>query len=133
MEFSIADPFLLLKAPPHDTLKAQDIPSYAGKEIRLMGYLVTVKYTRTVKGDIMNFGTFLDRDGQWIDTVHFPPVIRQYPLTGRGIYLLEGKVSEEFNFYTIEISSCKKLAYWNAADDHPNPVTNQSPKTSIDN
>ncbi|QDH79484.1 DNA polymerase III subunit alpha [Echinicola soli] len=119
MEFSIADPFLLLKSPPQNTVKARDIKSYTGKEIQLMGYLVTVKYTRTVKGDVMNFGTFLDRDGHWIDTVHFPPVVKQYPLSGRGIYLLQGKVSEEFNFYTIEIISCKKLAYWNAADDHP--------------
>ncbi|GAB3664017.1 hypothetical protein GCM10028791_39580 [Echinicola sediminis] len=116
MEFPLSDPFLLLKNKDIPTIRAKDICQFAGKNVQIIGYLVTVKYTRTVKGDTMNFGTFLDKEGCWIDTVHFPPIVKKSPLTGRGIYLLKGKVTEEFNFYTLEISSCERLPYWNAAE-----------------
>jgi len=117
MEFPLSDPFLLLKNKDVPSIRAKDIRQYTGKDIQIVGYLVTVKYTRTVKGDVMNFGTFLDQEGNWIDTVHFPPIVKKSPLTGRGIYLLKGKVVEEFNFPTLEISSCERLPYWNAAED----------------
>ncbi|AWW31690.1 DNA polymerase III subunit alpha [Echinicola strongylocentroti] len=127
MEFPVDDPFLLLKEQHFPSQKAKDIGRFVGKEVQLLGYLVTVKYTRTVKGDVMNFGTFLDRDGLWIDTVHFPPIVKRFPLTGRGIYLLKGKITEEFDFYTLEITNCQKLAYWNAADDQPSSSTTLTP------
>ena len=57
----------------------------------------------------MYFGTFLDRNGDYIDTVHFPPVARKYPFRGRGVYQLIGKVMEEFDCISIEINSMKKL------------------------
>ena len=41
---------------------------------------------------LMYFGTFLDRDGDFIDTVHFPPVAAKYPFRGKGIYKITGKV-----------------------------------------
>jgi DNA polymerase-3 subunit alpha len=57
----------------------------------------------------MYFGTFLDRNGDYIDTVHFPPVARKYPFRGRGVYQLIGKVMEEFDCISIEVNSMKKL------------------------
>lgn len=57
----------------------------------------------------MYFGTFLDRKGDYLDTVHFPPVARKYPFRGKGVYKLVGKVMEEFDSVSIEISSMKKL------------------------
>ena len=73
------------------------------------GYYVTAKNTATHKGDRMYFGTFLDRNGDYIDTVHFPPVARKYPFRGRGVYQLIGKVMEEFDCISIEVNSMKKL------------------------
>ena len=64
----------------------------------------------------MNFGTFIDKDGDWIDTVHFPPVVKKYPVKGKAIYLIQGKVTQEFDFYSIEVSSCERMGYWNAGD-----------------
>ncbi|WP_186756265.1 DNA polymerase III subunit alpha [Echinicola salinicaeni] len=116
LEFPLEDPFALLKEDHPPGIKARNIASYSGKQVQVLGYLVAIKYTRTVKGDIMNFGTFLDRDGHWIDTVHFPPIVKKFPLTGRGIYLLKGKVTEEFNFHTLEVSACNRLPYWNASE-----------------
>ena len=114
LEFPLDSPFHLLKDQSAAGIRALDIKHYLGKQVQVIVYLVTVKYTRTVKGDVMNFGTFLDREGHWIDTVHFPPVVKKYPLKGRSIYRIRGKVTEEFGFYSIEASTCERMEYWNA-------------------
>lgn len=101
---------LLLEAPPAYILATQ-MPNYQGGTITMVGYLVTVKNTRTSSGKRMQFGTFLDVEEEWIDTVHFPPIAARYPFTGRGIYLLRGKVMEEFGYYTLEVSYMEKLPY----------------------
>jgi DNA polymerase-3 subunit alpha len=59
----------------------------------------------------MNFGTFIDVDGDTIDTVHFPESVRKYPFTGKGIYRLKGFVSEEFGYYSIEVGIMEKLRF----------------------
>jgi error-prone DNA polymerase len=76
-----------------------------------VGQLVTTKYVYTVRKEIMQFGTFLDAAGDFIDTVHFPPSLQQYPFKGMGVYLLLGKVVEEFGFPTVEIRKMAKLPY----------------------
>jgi DNA polymerase-3 subunit alpha len=58
----------------------------------------------------MYFGTFTDLDGNWIDTVHFPPSAKQFPFTGPGCYLITGKVVNEYDFMSIEVSELKRLA-----------------------
>jgi DNA-directed DNA polymerase III PolC len=116
LEFPLESPFHLIKNQELKGIEASQMASFLGKEVQIVAYLVTVKYTKTVKGDVMNFGTFIDRKGDWVDTVHFPPIVKKHPLKGRGIYLIKGKVSAEFEFYTLEVSSCERLAYWNAAD-----------------
>ena len=60
---------------------------------------------------MMNFGTFLDRNGDIIDTVHFPKQARDYPFRGKGVYAMLGKVVEEFGFYSLEVQKMKKMAY----------------------
>jgi DNA polymerase-3 subunit alpha len=59
----------------------------------------------------MYFGTFIDRNGDILDTVHFPEAARKYPFYGKGIYRLTGVISEEFAYYTIEIGEMLKLAF----------------------
>jgi len=59
----------------------------------------------------MNFGTFIDFEGQFIDTVHFPPVAAKYPFRGRGVYAITGKVVSEFGFLSIEVSKMIKQNY----------------------
>ncbi|SHO60592.1 DNA polymerase III subunit alpha [Algoriphagus zhangzhouensis] len=117
LEFPLDSPFHLIKDQSIQGIKACEMTQYLGKQITILGYLVTVKYTRTVKGDVMHFGTFLDRDGDWIDTVHFPPVAKKYPFKGRAIYKIQGKVVEEFDFYSIEVNALERMAYWNAGED----------------
>lgn len=110
--FPLSSPFLLLKERiPKDKFLAKHFAQYKDKIISIYGYLISIKNTSTSNKKRMQFGTFLDYEGQWIDTVHFPPVAAQYPFRGKGIYLLTGKVVEEFGFYTLEIIKMERLAY----------------------
>ncbi len=109
--YPLCDPFRLLLLPTDNELLADDMQLYLNKEMSIYGYLVTTKNTRTSKGDRMYFGTFLDRAGQWIDTVHFPPVAAAYPFRGRGIYRLTGKVVAEFGFLSLEVSAMHRMPY----------------------
>lgn len=107
--FPLCSPFELLRETPPTDLKASELRHNIGKTVSIAGYLVTVKPTGTSGGQRMNFGTFLDRDGEWIDTVHFPDSAKQFPFTGPGCYLLKGKVVEEYGFVSIEVSEMKRM------------------------
>jgi len=81
--------------------------------ITILGYLVHTKRTKT-KGRIeqeMFFGTFMDLDGQFFDSVHFPLAARQYKFKGRGVYRIRGKVSSDFGHITLEAHSLVKVPY----------------------
>ena len=108
--FPLCNPFKLLVKPQYNNSRARNLPYYKNKIIAIEGYLVTTKRTRTSNGKTMYFGTFLDRDGDFIDTVHFPPVATKYPFRGKGIYAIIGKVLEEFDCINIEVSSMHRLA-----------------------
>jgi len=108
--FTLDSPFKLLKTPLKQQLFANDLINYVGKVVTVYGYYVTAKRTITSKGELMYFGTFVDSKGNHIDTVHFPPSVKKYPLKGRGVYQLIGKVTEEFDCINIEIEKLEKLA-----------------------
>ncbi len=102
--YPLCDPFLLLQQPPQSSLMADQLQDYESKIVLIYGYLVTTKPTKTSKGAVMYFGTFLDRKGQFFDTVHFPPVAQRWPFRGRGVYAISGKVVTEFDCTTIEVT-----------------------------
>lgn len=107
--FPLCDPFKLVTSETGPSLQARDLPDHIQKTVVTYGYYVTVKNTSTHKGNRMYFGTFLDKNGDFLDTVHFPPVAKKYPFRGKGIYRLTGKVMEEFDSISIEISNMQKL------------------------
>lgn len=108
--FPLCSPFDLVAEELKNNLLASDMSDYINKDILIYGYLVTIKNTSTLKGDGMNFGTFLDQQGAFIDTVHFPQVAREYPFRGKGVYALYGKVVEEFDFLSIEVKTMHRVA-----------------------
>lgn len=108
LSFPLCDVFQLADDDPQKYIAAKDISSYKGRQITVLAYYVTEKHARTVKGEYMFFGTFLDSAGDWIDTVHFPPSARQFPLQGKGFYRIRGKVLEEFDVYTIDVCALEK-------------------------
>lgn len=101
--FPLYSQFMLLENRPKNNLLSRDMKRHLGKTITIWGYLVTIKVTLTIKHDRMNFGTFLDQEGAFIDTTHFPDVSKNYPFRGRGVYAITGVVVEEFGFYSIEV------------------------------
>jgi DNA polymerase-3 subunit alpha len=101
--------FQLLQTQYRGELNARQLRDFIGREVRMVGMLVTIKYVRTIKDEIMNFGTFFDTEGEFFDTVHFPPTLKSYPFKGRGVYLILGKVVEEFGFPSVEVEKLAKL------------------------
>jgi error-prone DNA polymerase len=86
--FPLLSPFLLIDPTymnKEQSVTAADIPANKGKIVTVLAYYVTRKVTYTIKGEIMFFGTFIDRDGDWIDTVHFPDVAKKYRFRGKGL------------------------------------------------
>ena len=85
--------------------------NHLGKTVRMLGRLVTIKYVRTIRNEIMHFGTFTDVQGEFFDTVHFPPSLKNYPFRGDGVYLILGKVVEEFGFPSLEVEKVAKMPF----------------------
>lgn len=114
--FPIRSPFELLESTVPSMKKASELPAIVGKTIDIAGYLVHRKPTRTTNGKIMYFGTWLDLEGEWLDTVHFPDANNKNPFTGPGCYLIRGKVVEEYGFFSVEAQWIKRLKYRNLDD-----------------
>lgn len=114
--FPIRSPFEMLESALPSNLKASQLPGIVGQNIEIVGYLIHRKPTRTSNGKIMYFGTWLDMEGDWLDTVHFPDANNRNPFTGPGCYLIRGKVVEEYGFYSIETQWMKRLKYRNLDD-----------------
>lgn len=109
--FPLSSPFHLLKEKPLTQLNVQQLLQHVGEHVDITGCYVVHKVTRTIRGQEMSFGTFLDMNGYFFDTTHFPDVFDKYPFTGKGCYRIEGKVVEEFGFPSIEVSAMRKLIY----------------------
>ncbi|MBL7906566.1 MAG: DNA polymerase III subunit alpha [Bacteroidales bacterium] len=101
--------FDMLKTDFRGQIAACGLQHSVGQTVKMLGVLVTIKYVRTIKKEIMHFGTFLDHTGEFFDTVHFPDIARAYPFKGRGVYLLLGRVVEEFGFPSVEVTRMAKL------------------------
>lgn len=107
--------FDLLKTNFRGELMACQMLNFVGQRYRMLGKLVTVKNFRTCKGDPMALATFVDVTGEAFDTVLFPQVMKAWPFQGDGVYLLLGKVTEEFGQPSLEVEKMARLGY------KPNP------------
>jgi DNA polymerase-3 subunit alpha len=114
--FPLCTPYQLLKEKTNCRLRSRDLKKMTGKIVEITGYLVTVKNTRTSTGERMYFGTFLDPDGEWLDTVHFPGPALNFPFTGPGCYRITGKVVNEFDFIYIDVTQQYRLPVLNRDD-----------------
>ncbi|HTX89531.1 MAG TPA: DNA polymerase III subunit alpha [Bacteroidales bacterium] len=101
--------FDLLETGFRGEVFAKEMLQHTGKKVRMLGQLVTIKYVRTIKKEWMHFGTFTDCRGHFFDTVHFPDVVNKYPFRGDGVYLLKGKIVEEFGFPSLEVEKMAKM------------------------
>ena len=98
------------KAIVRSGVLARDLTDRIGDVVTVVGHLVTVKETATAKGERMCFGCFVDLEGAWLDTVHFPGVARDFPFRGRGVYAVRGTVSESFGCLNVDAQRMERLA-----------------------
>ncbi len=89
---------------------AKDLHRFKDQKVWVKGYLIHAKKTTTSKGERMFFGTFLDEEGAWLDTVHFPQIGAQFPFRGRGVYKIYGTVLIEYDCTNIEVASMEKMS-----------------------
>lgn len=105
--FPVGDPFLLADDEPCRYMAARELPGHIGRTVTVFGYHITHKPVRTVRDEVMSFGTFLDANKDWIDTVHFPAIHAAHPPQA-GFFRITGKVIEEFGVCSIEVTRVEK-------------------------
>ncbi len=108
-------PFDMLQTKFRGEVKAPEMINHTGYTVRMLGQLITIKYIRTKRKEIMYFATFLDDKGEMFDTIHFPGTLKKYPFRGEGIYLLLGKITEEFGYASLDVEKMAKMPF------RPNP------------
>ena len=106
--FTLSSPFSMIDETPLSKLAAKHLLGQMGKLVGIYGYLVTYKVIRTKNNKTMAFGYFIDHDGEFFDTTHFPQILEQQPYRGKGVYYIEGKVIEEYGFPSIEVRTMRK-------------------------
>ena len=102
--------FDLLQTTYRGSCMAKDLILHHKKQVKMLAYLISRKQVPTVKGT-MYFGTWIDNEGTYFDTVHFPDNLLQYPFLGGGCYLLLGIVEVDYHFPTVTISKMAKMPF----------------------
>ena len=57
----------------------------------MLAYLISRKHVPIENGS-MDFGTWIDVEGQYFDTSHFPDSLLRFPFKEGSIYLLLGTI-----------------------------------------
>ncbi len=103
-------PFDLLQTQYRGSVMAKDLTKYHKRQVKMLAYLISRKHVPTKRGT-MFFGTWIDAEGEYFDTAHFPDNLSQYPFQGGGCYLLLGTVEVDFHFPTITILKMAKMPF----------------------
>lgn len=109
--FPLSNPFELVDDDPAKYVKATDLEKNKGKTVSALTYFINRKHVVTKYNDEMFFGTFVDAELNWIDTVHFPDSARNFPLHDSGFYRISGKVAEDFGVFSIEVHKMEKVGH----------------------
>ena len=102
--------FDLLQTKHRGDIMAKDLVIHHKKQVRMLAYLISRKQVPTKKGN-MYFGTWIDHEGTYFDTAHFPDCLAQFPFQGGGCYLLLGTVEVDYHFPTITITKMAKMPF----------------------
>lgn len=103
-------PFDLLQTAFRGDVMAADLVNCHKKQVRMLAYLIARKHVPTKRG-VMYFGTWIDVNGDYFDTAHFPDCLERYPFKGGGCYLLLGTVEVDYHFPTLTIHKMAKLPF----------------------
>ncbi|MFD0991151.1 DNA polymerase III subunit alpha [Mariniflexile jejuense] len=108
--FPLCSYFDLVDETFQNNIKASDMHLYINQNVLLYGVLVNTRFHKTSNNKLIRFCTFIDRAGHYFDTVHFTKVVDKYPINGMGVYGCYGKVTEEFDFCSLDIVWSKKMS-----------------------
>jgi error-prone DNA polymerase len=91
-------------------IRAKDLEQYVGKEVTLIGWLLTEKIVSTKKGEPMEFMTLEDQTGMY-DATLFPNRYREYChlLATNQAYVVTGLVEEHFSNVTVTVKILQLL------------------------
>lgn len=103
-------PFDLLQTQYRGAVMAADLVQHHKKQVKMLAYLISRKHVPTKRGT-MYFGTWIDVDGSYFDTAHFPDCLEAYPFKGGGCYLLLGTVEVDYHFPTLTIHKMAKMPF----------------------
>ena len=102
--------FDLLQTKHRGDVMAKDLLLHHKRQVKMLAYLISRKQVPTKKGN-MYFGTWIDNEGTYFDTVHFPDNLLQFPFQGGGCYLLLGTVEVDYHFPTLTIVKMAKMPF----------------------
>ncbi|MFL9833664.1 DNA polymerase III subunit alpha [Chryseobacterium terrae] len=110
VSYSIFD---LLQTKYRGSVLVKDLLKHHKKQVKMLAYLISRKHV-PIKNkygyrDDMYFGTWIDAEGQYFDTAHFPDSLKKFPFKEGGIYLLLGTVEVDYHFPTITIIKMAKM------------------------
>lgn len=108
--FPLCDYFHLVNVEMKNGVLAVDMKNHVNKNVLIYGSLVTTRYNKTYKGDLMRLSTFIDKNGCYFDAVHFIDVVEKYPINGLGVYACYGKITDRYDFYSMSVIWSKKLS-----------------------
>ena len=108
--FPLCNYFDLMDDACQQSIKASELNTYINQNVLLYGVLVNTRFHKASNGKLLRFCTFVDREGHYFDTVHFTKVVDKFPIHGIGVYACYGKVTEEFDFCSLDIIWSKKMA-----------------------
>ncbi|MDC8105000.1 DNA polymerase III subunit alpha [Chryseobacterium sp. B21-037] len=112
VSYSIFD---LLKTKYRGDVLVKDLLKYHKRKVKMLAYLISRKHVpikmknHPGKKDDMYFGTWIDAEGQYFDTAHFPDSLKKFPFKEGGIYLLLGTVEVDYHFPTVTITRMAKM------------------------
>jgi len=109
--FPLCSPFDLLASDFRGQIVSRELTAAIGRRVNMLAYYVAQKHVTTVNRKHMSFGTWLDTEGKFFDTTHFPPALAAYPFKGRGCYAIEGVIVDDFGFPSMEVTRMEKLPY----------------------
>jgi len=110
--FTLSNPFDLVNDDSDKYILSKDLAKCVGKTVTCLVYFIAHKHVITKNDEAMYFGTFIDKELNWIDTVHFPDVAKKYPINN-GFYRITGKVVEDFGVQSVEVQTMFKVGYKN--------------------
>lgn len=103
-------PFDLLQTNYRGSHSVRDFGILHQQTVKLVGYLISIKHVPTTNG-LMNFGTWVDCEGAYFDTTHWPSNLVHSPFRGGGCYLIQGRVEVDYGFPSVVVDRMAKLPF----------------------